>query len=776
MRSIQTNIVVKKEEVEDSIHIFVQKLSHFLLEFEDQNVFYKVFLTKKSFRRKEDQKDIPESQIAKKKRLINFLLANFGFFFLLVLPLISYSIFYLTFLNARSSSVFTATRLHSIIQLMSQLGIFKFLKDVNDAAFVFMILLIYSYLSFFTLYVWFKHNQKYEKDKKFKIVLALFVVCGAGWVALVWRDMKWIFNSFYLYSFLVVCDLIFLSKKSRYMNTKHAAEVWVVIMLHVLAHPLWNHFIYFLSFNHVHCEASKFPKKYLIRDLALLFVMIFPFMVRFRFMPKPKRTTPRRIKNPIKIEPSAHIKPVFINQREDGQPEFHYNQQKYDFSMQKNVPVVRKAKKEVPNTKFADHVYGLVNLNSRRPLLSKDYTAFGIFGGKHRIRYVANGKKSWDQQVIRSKVDEAKVLIIGEDVWMNNQQRRDMAVYTDRYSLGVNLVCLSNRKLMVRPSIPKFYIKERELTGRAVVFTFLGVFNTPALLIQKWEDIYLCVGFFRGGNASWVRIQGLEKFNSKVGERRDRKLLRQKEYAFLDNLIAVKQTWVDLADYDRDVLNETKYQQVLVVKVAERDFEARVVKSLDKITEGMFSALRIDHFFFVDNDTLALIMDSKIYLVNWKRSSVKRCIEIADLYAPLLANGVKREECFTSYWYDRARGMIRFSVGTFKGGISYGKKDINRYLTDLDKIDVNYYYSGWFSDAEIKREGEGETEVFAKDHVKGGFGSSDSGSEDGDLETEVGISSFERKRLLEEGSSTSRKRTYQGLENHEKRTDPFERI
>ena len=736
LTKVTTNLLGISYSVKGHEYFKISQIRYFGIEFEDDDFSYKIEINEENMSEGENLKLIPGMVSA-----LALLLGAVG-------SILSTTTLYSKVKNLAQTPFFTAVKLQIITTIITQSALLKLVNNQpNLKSLILMYLASAALINLLFSLEWVFMLKTIRRNLKMKINLAFLVICVAGWSIAVWVHPRLLVEySFFFACFLVIVDLLFMGK-SLYLRTKVGWEVWLVVMIHVLIHPLCAHLFYYSGLLSTHYfGAAEILKKILMKDLRLMALMLAPFHLRFRFCWKWSRKTPRRTTKPVEVEISSQIEPIFINSLINGQPEFEFGDEKEGYS--RNLPF-RRANKNQIETKFLDSTNVLMNLNSRNPFFTNDFAAIGFFNFGSCLRYAVNGNKAWDLS-IEHQAGQKKIFVdfVGESVWVNNQQRRDFVTYT--YQSGNNqrlcLVSLGSRKVLTRPRLPAIRMVGKIVTSKGVAFTFFGMFNIPLFVVHNGDSIDLYFAdYLREG--CHTKVEGVEKFNSRVKERSERELLRQKEYAFFDNLMAVKQTWVDLAGYDRDVLNEAKYHQVLIVKVGERDFEARVVKSLDKITEGMFSALRIDHFFFVDKDTLALIMDSKIYLVNWKRSSVKRCIEIADLYSPMRYHGVRREKCFTSYWHDRVRGMIRFSVGTFKGGISYGNKDINRYLTDLDKIDVSYYYSGWFLDSEIIQNKILGNEVYARDHVEVGFGSSDSNSDD-EFEMSGGMSSHETSRLL----------------------------
>ena len=175
------------------------------------------------------------------------------------------------------------------------------------------------------------------------------------------------------------------------------------------------------------------------------------------------------------------------------------------------------------------------------------------------------------------------------------------------------------------------------------------------------------------------------------------------ECAYFDNLIAIKYTWLDRDDFKRLLLSEQKYQMILIVKA---NFRTKRIEHVGRIDENTFRPLladKLDSFFFVERDLLAMIIIGVVNVVDWRTSEIVRKFEIKDLYSPIMRAGIRHEKIFTKFWYDRRERKLKFLVGKFSRRNREQEKKSDRYLTDLDEklFDVEFYYGGWFKDSAL---------------------------------------------------------------------------
>ena len=448
----------------------------------------------------------------------------------------------------------------------------------------------------------------------------------------------------------------------------------------------------------VHGSAPPIFTEFAATDLLALASMVLIFHWRFRLPRKLRSVVPKRVERPRYRVIEGRVEPTISSFGRIDQVDFEYSAKKYEGKQYRRVPVERRDTRIVPQ-KQGDQFFEIFNLNSRLSHLSKDYVAVGVVNSLPGIRYVVNGRKAWDL-MIRDRKESWGFFMFMEKVFIGNQERRDMVAYAHKTDLRARLVSLSTRKVLLNMTFGHHCRIDVDWNPRCQVFSLFGQKRTPCVLGHAYESLIIDTVRY-GQRQLWTTARRDIMNFFGVPEKVDRNFFQHQEYALFGDLIAVKYMWVDKDNYDRIYTNKAKYQFIVVYQIEEFNFTLKCVKCLKKITEGMFSAYRIDSFFFLDQDTLAMIMDAKVYLVDWKKVKVRQCVEISGLYTPLLSKGVKREQIFASYLYDRVRGVIKFSVGTFSAKHRRVKEEINRYITDQDCVDVEYYYSGMFPDTAL---------------------------------------------------------------------------
>ena len=177
--------------------------------------------------------------------------------------------------------------------------------------------------------------------------------------------------------------------------------------------------------------------------------------------------------------------------------------------------------------------------------------------------------------------------------------------------------------------------------------------------------------------------------------------IKEKRYRYFDrffgavpfeNLIAMKALWIDDRQYNRDIINMAKFQTIVIIEVNERERSAKEISNLSKITEAKFSSWRIDSFFFIDRHTLAVIMNGRLLMVDWKKVEIKRCIKLVGL--PEMKEGDDWFRTSLIYWYDTNNEMVLFRAGVIERKF---REDWQIYNSSPSFFKTNYIVSGYFS-------------------------------------------------------------------------------
>ena len=129
---------------------------------------------------------------------------------------------------------------------------------------------------------------------------------------------------------------------------------------------------------------------------------------------------------------------------------------------------------------------------------------------------------------------------------------------------------------------------------------------------------------------------------------------------------------------------------------------------IDETSFPVLAAERLDSFFFVERNLLAMIIKGVVNIVDWRTSEVIRRFEIKDLYSPMLRGGIDQDKTWANYWHDRREGKVKFVVGKFSRKDAAEEKPTDKYLTILGTklFNSEICYGGWFKDSVLYGEGE----------------------------------------------------------------------
>ena len=699
LRNIRTNIHVEVKVDDEGNESYHPQVKNYEVYFEDGRFVYHIQITEEMH----SKYDMGTLWV--------ILLFIFGILSAVMTPTFCVLILHGFFQKHQLKMNFIAIQLYHLGLTLSIFILFKYASGFGGYFLIFIMFFVIAATRMMAIAMSLENIQSGESLRS-KGYLVVVVGAYLGWLIALAINTRLFLRGLGFCSFLAMIDLIFM-RRSISLSRKIAYEAWAVVMVQVVFPQLFIYCFYIFCYWSVHTGAPSIFTECVLPDLGLAAAVFLLFHLRFRLPTKFRRMLPRKMASVGYTSIDSKIAPTLCSYDHVEEIISVLNLSSYKLEDLRNIPVKNKEKKKVPQ-KPIDTIQAIFNLNSVKPMNSKDYVATGTLNSRPGIRYVIKGKKGWDL-ILRNNNESLACSSFIQHVWIENQTRRDMMAYIHTTSKRARLVSLSTRKVILNPIFDSNLNISKQ--GNSVL-SFLGRSRTPTLITTDCGTITIQTAKYQGKGYKNVTSTP-KKYFEEVDELLDRKLLERRECAVYENLVAVKYIWIDRENYEREYINKTKYQFIVIYEIDlnKKGFlamKAKPVKCLRSITEKVFSAYRIDSFFFVDSDTLAMIMEAKIYLVDWKQKRVKKCIEIADLYAPLLQKGVEEKSIFASYWYDRIRGMVKFSVGTFTGGVSYGKEDINRYITDQDQIDVRYYYSGWFSDSAFSAESRSAKLLFSE--------------------------------------------------------------
>ena len=450
--------------------------------------------------------------------------------------------------------------------------------------------------------------------------------------------------------------------------------------------------------------------KFVLPDLVLLLLMLIPFNLIFWW----KGNNQRMSKIP-EIKASESIK-IYYRQSEawiDKNQDLLKQAKKrksYALSNFKNVPTQRTKKPKVSAIRNKSDSKKVFNLNSCSPLQSKDHIVVVVSSlfTDPTIRYIVNSKVSWIFFL-------SKAFTFIENIWINNQQRRNMVAYYNEENKKVNLISLKTRKVLIKPCFHSSVTATSSVKDICSVVDLViqpALRNLPILFALKREKSNAYAADHTSKNTSLFGRAGFMGYYSEGGKlfrsnhqnyrvskkdyfRKDRSYEADIKSIYYSNYVATKFCFFDSKHInDRPYVNDCKYQTIIVSEIIPQKPRIIDLANLERITGGIFSSCKLDFFFFVDKKTLGLVVGDKVCFVDFLKVEITRCVELRGLYAPLLRAGFDKNRIFVSYWYDRVRKRVFFSIGVQVGLMT----DPRLFLTDIDLISVNYLLSGAFYD------------------------------------------------------------------------------
>ena len=546
--------------------------------------------------------------------------------------------------------------------------------------------------------------------KREYVYLLIVVLVTLLWYILLIFDFRNYFRAGLFFSFLILVDILSLHRSSS-IKKNNPLLMWFLSMLTVIVHQTGV----YLSFRTIYLtsnwEAPSLFNEYILPDLVVLVLMLVPFHLVF------VRFSERRMSKPAHVKASESCEVYYLQSEawmgvnralmKKADKEYHLG----SFS---NVPSQRRNRSEgdkiqQENIIHPDQVYNLI---SCRPLQSKDYILTAIDHSRLSIRYMVNSRQNW-VYFFKKKFGETKEYVFINNIWIKNQKRRTMIACYNTQSKSLNLVSLKRRKTLVNLSFNRGQHTSNHLEHASVDLVLQPAFkNLPLLIYKTTKSSYVYPANFQIVPKNHKKASrkgsyrcGRQRGSSFYKNRRTLDNITQKDFFYRErssevesvyfcDLVATKYVFFDSNDHQRFYINDCKYQSILVSRIEPDQRGLDPIASLDRITEKMFSSCRIDFFFFFNKDRLCLIIREKLYFVDFRKVLITRCVKLVGLRAPLLRGGVDPRDIFTSYWYDRARGRILFSMGVQVEG----REDVRLFLTGRDSVSVNYVLSGGLKD------------------------------------------------------------------------------
>ena len=344
-----------------------------------------------------------------------------------------------------------------------------------------------------------------------------------------------------------------------------------------------------------------------------------------------------------------------------------------------------------------------------------DFVITGSLNGKPGIRYVVNGKKSWDMALTVKDKNLAKSVFV-EKVWVKNERRSDMMAYFNKKTKIVKLVSLKSRKVLTKPKFNTWDPIKIPFNCKNINFMALqpGLDFTPYLIIRTREiepdfsnvKTQIVKAHYKQKNpkkkekenASSSTIFINNSFMKRIKYRYEKVPEHHLEADYFDNLAAMKVSWADVQDFGRKYEDDCYSEMVYVMKINPRKGEGRYLTCLDKITQGVLGGRRIDSLAFLCKNQLMLLQHNRVYFVDWKAQEITRTLELSGLFKPLLNKKIEPlKEIRLVMRYQRTKGRFYFSVGRCYAELT----DLGKFESCQEKLDLRFYYSGWFMDNQL---------------------------------------------------------------------------
>ena len=542
-----------------------------------------------------------------------------------------------------------------------------------------LLLLAFILLPILVFNMWFlwKSVKLMRYEELSMKVLSISITLAVIWFVWLSLDYSSIWYHLIVLCLAVCVDLMALEKGTVYASQMSAWKLWKMFMglcafyeMHLGVMLVIYDFLDFMDFPGGFLRANSIL---IVFSFVRFFGMVRRSHARFRWMrAKREYSEPSRIPESIfetkEIILFSHG--VRITEGEDNQffdlkfsPEFQTRDNSFGFYPQpKNL---------------------IIGLN--------DYLSFESSLESSQLLYYVKNKRKWRYYLGQKRVFWK---YLTQNIWLDEKRINNLiAIYRRKNDKDqIELFELENRKIRLRLELENLNdrLGSQDLLGLFIKgggkMRFIALTLTENKTLLLWTQL----------NDRSFKLVASEIFDSKhnfrVKEKRYRELGQICDATPFENLVALKAVWIDNKDYKRDIINMVKFQTILILEVNERERTTKEINNLSKITEGMFSCWKIDSFFFIDRQTLAVIIEARVLVVDWEREQVQRCICLLGL--PRIKHHDDWFRASFSYWYDRETKMVFFRAGVNNGNYF---EDGWTYFSSIGDSKIRFTHSGYFS-------------------------------------------------------------------------------
>ena len=371
--------------------------------------------------------------------------------------------------------------------------------------------------------------------------------------------------------------------------------------------------------------------------------------------------------------------------------------------------------------------YGLKNCFYTRNVMQvrcpNEYMHFQGEQDRFTLEYFVGESNKWKMRLFAPEMKFTKIV---KNVWIGSKKFEELFAYFDFEKKRIRIIELRRRKFLGAVEIENSLMRDVR-NHRVLGLVKFENSSNFSLISTRNKEMFVWIASAVYSGVIDMKVKVNLNYTSEIVEIWSKLFLSNVGLNVFKNFVAMKFVWIDKISYDRVYPNMSKFHTIVIVEVDLEKKEAKQVSNLSKITEEMFSSLRIDSFFFIDRDTLGIVMNHIVLVVDWERVEVVRCIEVAGLPLPQDRNQASEYKVYSlpqnrllglnfEYkvfaWYDRKTDAIFFKVGIDSG---YVYRDIERepycaFYSNLDARRVKFYLTKYILLGEEESHSEDEEE------------------------------------------------------------------
>ena len=175
----------------------------------------------------------------------------------------------------------------------------KFLDNFNSCILIGIIVLLVFVFKALETVPWISNLGSLRL--RTKLWLFVIIMVNLAWMVLLYFEFRIILRGFLMFSWFVLVDLFYLDV-SKVQHTASYLKLWLLVTVPGLANQLMFWSLYTMAFWDTHRSLPSLLLSYVLPDLFLFLVLLFPFFLKFKINTKSKAIMKKQVTNKVEAK------------------------------------------------------------------------------------------------------------------------------------------------------------------------------------------------------------------------------------------------------------------------------------------------------------------------------------------------------------------------------------------------------------------------------------------------------------------------------------------